>query len=190
MKKAIASLVFIAITTAGFAQTTWKNDKAHSKLSFTITHLGISDVDGLFKNFDATLTSSKEDFSDAKVEMTGDASSINTESDMRDNHLKGSDFFDVEKYPTFTYKSTSLKSLGNNKYALNGDLTMHGITKPVSMTLVHKGTITNPMSKKPSAGFQLTGVIKRSDFNIGSKYPSPMLSDEVEIKANGEFGQM
>ncbi len=190
MKKTIALLSFIAFTTAAFAQTTWTNDKAHSKLRFSITHMGISDVEGGFKNFEVKLVSAKDDFSDANVELTGDATSINTEVDMRDNHLKSADFFEVEKYPAFTFKSSTMKSLGNNKYALSGDLTMHGVTKPVTMNLLYRGTVTNPMSKQPNAGFQLTGVIKRSEFNIGSKYPAPMLSDEVQIKADGEFAKM
>jgi len=189
MRKAIALLTLIVLNTAVFAQTTWKNDKAHSKLTFAITHMGISDVAGLFKNFDVTITSAKDDFSDAAVELTADAASINTEVEMRDTHLKSADFFEVEKFPSFTFKSTSLKSAGKDKYTLTGDLTMHGVTKPVSMNLWYRGTITNPMSKKPSSGFQLTGTIKRSDFNIGAKFPAPMLSDEVQIKADGEFGQ-
>ena len=187
MRKAIALLTLIVLNTAVFAQTTWKNDKAHSKLTFAITHMGISDVAGLFKNFDVTITSAKDDFSDAAVELTADAASINTEVEMRDTHLKSADFFEVEKFPSFTFKSTSLKSAGKDKYTLTGDLTMHGVTKPVSMNLWYRGTITNPMSKKPSSGFQLTGTIKRSDFNIGAKFPAPMLSDEVAIRADGEF---
>jgi polyisoprenoid-binding protein YceI len=95
----------------------------------------------------------------------------------------------VEKYPTLTFKSTSLKSVGKNQYKLSGDLTIHGVTKPVSMDLVYKGTVENPMSKKQTAGFQLTGVIKRSDFGIGQKFPEAMVSDEVRIKADGEFAQ-
>ncbi|MBO9572963.1 MAG: YceI family protein [Chitinophagaceae bacterium] len=86
-----------------------------------------------------------------------------------------------------TFRSTSIKKTGKNKYKLSGDLTLTGITKPVSMDLWYRGTIENPMSKTPTAGFQLTGVIKRSEFNFGSKFPAPMLSDEVTIKADGEF---
>ncbi len=189
MKRTFALLTLIVLSTVSFAQTVWKNDKAHSKLTFTITHLGVSDVLGLFKNFDVTATSSKDDFSDAVFELTAQTASVNTEVDMRDNHLKSADFFNVEKYPTMTFKSTSIKkAAGKDKYVLTGNLTILDITKPVSMNLWYRGTVTNPMSKKPDAGFQLTGTIKRSDFNLGGKYPPPMLSDEVEIKADGEFG--
>ena len=187
MKRTVALLTLIVFTTAAFAQTTWKNDKMHSKLTFTVTHLAVSDVDGLFKNFDATITASKPDFSDAAFELTADATTINTDVEMRDNDLKGDGWFDVQKYPTLTFKSTSLVKSGTNKYTLKGNLTMHGITKPVTMELVYRGTITNPMSKKQDAGFKLTGTLKRSDFGIGPKYPSAIVSDEVEIKADGEF---
>ena len=187
MKKTLALLTLIVLTTASFAQTTWKNDKMHSKLTFTVTHLSVSDVDGLFKNFDATITASKPDFSDAVFELTADAASINTEVEMRDNDLKSEGFFDVQKFPNITFKSTSIKMTSKDKYDVSGNITMHGITKPVTMQLWYRGTITNPMSKKQDAGFKLTGTLKRSDFNIGAKYPSAMISDDVQIKADGEF---
>ena len=183
-----AALVFVNASL--FAQTsTWKNDKMHSKLTFTVTHLMVSDVDGLFKNFDVTITSSKADFSDAVFDLSADVSSINTEVDMRDNDLKSPNFFDAATYPKITFKSTSIKPNGQNKYKLTGNLTMHGVTKLVTMDLWYRGTIQSPMNKKEDAGFKLTGTLKRSDFNIGSKYPSAMVSDEVEIKADGEFGK-
>ena len=113
-----------------FAQTTtWKNDKMHSKLKFTATHLLVSDVDGLFKNFDVTISTTKPDFSDAVFELSADVSSINTEVDMRDNDLKSANFFDAATYPKITFKSTSIKPDGQNKYKLTGNLTMHGVTK-------------------------------------------------------------
>ena len=88
-----------------------------------------------------------------------------------------------------TFKSTSLKNVGKDKFKLSGDITLHGVTKPVTMDLLYRGTVENPMSKTPTAGFQLTGTIKRSDFGIGEKFPAPMLSDEVQIKADGEFAK-
>lgn len=184
----VAALLFMQ--TAAFAQTTWKNDKAHSKLTFTVTHLMVSDVDGLLKNFDVTIQASKPDFSDAVFSLTAEAASINTEVEMRDNDLKSPNFFDVAKFPVITFKSTAIQPVGNNHYKLTGNLTMHGITNPVTMNLVYRGTIVNPMTKKDDAGFKLTGTINRTDFNIGTKYPSAMISDEVTIKADGEFAKL
>ncbi|MFL5786685.1 MAG: YceI family protein [Flavisolibacter sp.] len=188
MKKLLFA-AFLLIQTASFAQTTWKNDKMHSKLTFTVTHLMLSDIDGLFKNFDVTITSSKPDFSDAVFTLTADASSLNTDVEMRDNDLKSANFFEVAKYPSITFKSTSITAAGKDHYKLTGNLTMHGVTKPVTMDLLYRGTIQHPMTKKDDAGFKLTGVLKRSDFNIGSKYPSAMISDDVTIKADGEFAK-
>ena len=189
MKKLLVIASLLAQTSV-FAQTTWKNDKMHSKLTFTVTHLMVSDVDGLFKNFDVTITSSKPDFSDAVFDLKADASSINTEVDMRDNDLKSAGWFDVQTYPTIIFKSTSIVPAGKNKYTLTGNLTMHGVTKPVTMDLVYRGTIQNPMSKKDDAGFKLTGTLKRSDYNIAPNYPSGVVSDEVDIKADGEFAKV
>ena len=189
MKKSLLA-VALFLQASLFAQTTtWKNDKMHSKLTFTATHLLVSDVDGLFKNFDVTITTTKPDFSDAVFELSADVSSINTEIEMRDNDLKSANYFDAATYPKITFKSTSIKPIAQNKYKLTGNLTMHGVTKPVTMDLWYRGTTENPMNKQPDAGFKLTGTLKRSDFNIGSNTPSAIVSDEIEIKADGEFGK-
>lgn len=189
MKK-LLFVVALFVQTPSFAQnTTWKNDKMHSKLRFTVTHLLVSDVDGLFKNFDVKITTTKTDFSDAIFELSADVSSINTEVEMRDNDLKSANYFDAANYPTITFKSSSIKPDGTNKYKLTGNLTMHGVTKPVTLDLWYRGTTENPMSKQKDAGFKLKGTLKRSDFNIGSKTPSAIVSDEVEIIADGEFGK-
>ena len=119
--------------------------------------------------------------------MKADVASIDTRVEARDKHLKSADFFDAAKYPEMTFRSTSLKNVGKDKYSLTGNLTMHGVTKEVTMDLLYRGTIDNPGSKAKTAGFQLTGTINRSDFNIGAGFPPPMISNEVRIKADGEF---
>ncbi|MDB5011424.1 MAG: polyisoprenoid-binding protein [Mucilaginibacter sp.] len=189
MKKIITLLTAAALSTATFAQTTWKVDKAHSRLQFTITHLAVSDVDGFFKDFDVTVAAKKSDFSDAKFDMVAKTASINTDNEQRDTHLKSGEFFDAANHPTLTFTSTGITSTSANHYKLVGKMTLNGVTKPVTMDLWYRGTITNPMTKAEDAGFQVTGVIKRSDFGFGSKYGAPMLSDEVTIKANGEFAK-
>ena len=189
MKKTFILFAVALLSTAAFAQTTWKSDKNHSKLLFTITHLAVSDVDGEFRDFSATIIASKADFSDAKIELTANAASVNTSNENRDNHLKSGEFFDVAAFPTLTFTSTAITAAGNNRYKLKGNLTMHGVTRPLVLDLWYRGTIINPMSKAADAGFQVTGNLKRSDFNLGSKYSSPILSDEVAIKANGEFAK-
>lgn len=187
MKKLFSIVALAFLSTGLFAQTTWKADTLHSKVSFGITHLGIAEVTGLFKSFDVTATTTKADFSDAVFELTIPTASINTEVGMRDDHLRSPDFFDVAKYPTMTFKSSSIKKAGLNRYKLSGNLTLHGVTKPVTMDLWYRGSTVHPQNKANIAGFQLTGSIKRSDFGIGPKFPAPMLSDKVTIKADGEF---
>ncbi|MEO8961731.1 MAG: YceI family protein [Ginsengibacter sp.] len=187
MKKLFSLLIVAFLSASLFAQTKWNADPMHSKLSFSIIHMGISDIDGLFNKFQASATTSKADFSDAVFELSVDVSSINTQVEKRDDHLRSADFFKVETYPSMTYKSISITKISKDKYKLMGNLTLHGITKPVTMNLWYRGTNVDDKANKSTSGFQLTGVIKRSDFNIGPKFPAPILSDEVKIKADGEF---
>ena len=164
----------------------WLVDKDHAKLGFTVNHLMVSDVDGWFKTFDAKVTSSGEDFSDAVAEMTADVSSVNTESEKRDKHLMSEDFFDAAKYPLITFKSTSFKKVKDNTYKVIGDLTMHGVTKTMELDAVSKLGI-NPMNKKAITGFKITGKINRSDFGIAPSTSSAMVGDDVTLVANAEF---
>ena len=187
MKKLFSLLIVAFLSTPLFAQTKWNADPMHSKLTFSITHMGISDVDGLFNKFTASATTNKADFSDAVFELSTDVESINTQVEMRDNHLRSADFFEVQTYPSMAFKSTAITKVSKDKYKLTGNLTLHGITKQVTMNLWYRGTNVDAKSGKSTSGFQLTGTLKRSEFNIGTKFPSPILSDEVQIKADGEF---
>lgn len=181
---AVAYLSFTVVEKAS-----WTYDKAHAKVGFGVTHMMISEVEGYFKTADVSLTTSKPDFTDAVVEVTVDASSIFTDNDKRDEHLRSGDFFDVQKYPTVTFKSFYFKrTKAANTYYVKGNLTMHGVTKPVGLTAVAK-TGVNPYSKKEIAGFKITGTVKRSDFGIGGSTPSAVVSDEVIINCNAEFSK-
>jgi polyisoprenoid-binding protein YceI len=187
MKKlTIVASLLLALSATTFAQT-WNVDKAHSRLSYAVTHMGISESEGAFKTFDAKITSSKEDLSDAVIEVTADVNSLSTDNEMRDKHLKSADFFDAEKFGTLTFKSKSFKKVSGKNYKLVGDLTLHGVTKTVTLDAVFNGTATNPMNKKVSAGFKFTGTIKRTDFGIGASMPVAMLGDDVKILGNAEF---
>jgi polyisoprenoid-binding protein YceI len=186
MKRITLLAAAIVLTATAFSQT-WTADKAHSQLGFGITHLTISEIDGSFKSFDSKFTASKDDFSDAVIELSADVNSVGTGNDQRDTHLKSPDFFDAAKFATLTFKSTSFVKTGTKQFKLTGDLTLHGVTKSVVLDVVLNGTVTDPMSKKTKAGFKITGVIKRSDFGIATSFPSAMLSDEVLLTANTEF---
>jgi polyisoprenoid-binding protein YceI len=185
--KQIFSFLFIAfLSTTISAQTTWEADKAHSQVSFGITHLTISEVEGRFNEFDAAIEAEKEDFSDAKYTVEISVPSIDTGIERRDSHLKSADFFDAEKYPKMTFVSTSSEKVGEGKYRVAGDLTFHGITKPVTLDVWHRGTITNQNGELVS-GFEITGDVSRSDFNLGPDFPEAVLSDKVIIDVDAEF---
>ncbi len=187
MKKATLALAFILVSISSFAQ--WTIDKGHSKFTFIAEHHGISEVDGYFKKFDGKITATKDDLSDAVFEITIESASINTDLEMRDGHLKGEDMFNVEKFPTITFKSTFLKKIAGNKYTMKGDLTMKGITKPATFEVTMNGPAVhpNPNNKKLQLGVKATTTIKRSDFGIGGKLATVMVGDEISIRATGEF---
>ena len=189
MKKILSFVAFIVTAHCCTAQSaTWVDDPMHSKLTFTVTHQGFNSVLGLFQKFEAKVTAEKPDFSDAVFTLSVDASSVNTEVKMRDDDLRSAHFFEVSKYPEITFRSTSIFNTTGMKdrFKMTGDLTMHGVTKTVTMDIWYRGTIVDPKSKKTKSGFQLTGIINRNDFNIGQ--PDPFdISTDIMIKADGEF---
>lgn len=188
MKKIIlsASIAFATLSFVVLAAMDWTSDAAHSRLGFSISHMGIADVNGEFKKFEVKLSTPNGDFTGATIEMTADANSVTTGLEMRDNHLKTADFFDVAKFPSLSFKSTAVTKVKGLGYQVTGNLTMHGVTKPVTFNAVHNGTVKNEAGKNV-AGFKLTGTIKRSDFGVGQ--PSPGLSDEVKLVCDLEVVQ-
>lgn len=188
MKKLTFIFTLLVMPLSLFAQDTWVEDPAHSKLGFTVTHLGIADVPGHFNDYKVTITSSEEDFSDAQVELIVQTASIDTRVDQRNDHLKSADFFNVEQYPTMTFKSTGISKIAEHTYKLTGDLTLHGITKQVTVDMIYRGQVQNEMTYGAlKAGIQITGTIDRSEFDLGNGFPPPMISNDVRIKADGEF---
>ena len=190
MKKVFLSLAAGLLSLATFAQT-WSLDKAHSNVSFTITHMMISDVDGSFKSYDAKLTSSKVDFSDAVFEFSAEVGSINTSNDMRDGHLKGADFFDAAKYSAVTFKSTSIKKAKGQNYTISGNLTMHGVTKHVKLVAIGAVKAVKDPWGNIKTGFRVTGVVNRKDFgltwNAALEAGGVVVSEEVTITCNIEL---
>lgn len=188
MKKLTLILIaFVSLSAFSRLENLWTNDDAHSQLSFTVTHLGIADVSGTINDFDATIRSTQADFSDAVFELKARVASLDTRVEARDNHLRSADFFGVEDHPFIHFKSKSMVKTGEGAYKLAGDLTLHGITREITVDLVYKGKVENPMNKKTTVGFQVNAVINRADFNVGNGFPPPMISNEVRIKADGEF---
>jgi polyisoprenoid-binding protein YceI len=192
MKKSIfcgLSLILIFIFNAFNSSAQWSIDKGHSKFTFIAEHHGLSEVDGYFKKFDGKITSTKDDLSDAVFEITIESASINTDLEMRDNHLKSEDMFDAIKFPNITFKSTSFTKIAGNKYKMVGDMTIKGITKPITLDVTMNGPMAhpNPNNKVPQLGIKATTTIKRSDFGIGGKLATIMVGDEIVVRATGEF---
>ena len=187
MKKYIILAAVMLSVFSASAQTTWTNDPQHSRLGFVVKHLMISEIDGRFSEFNATVTTSKPDYSDAKITLKAKVASINTDVDARDAHLKTADFFNGEKYPMLTFTSTKLVKVSSKKGFIYGNLTFHGITKPIKLDVTFFGKVVNPMNKHTTAGFQVKGVLKRTDYNLGSKFPEALISNDIKIIANVEF---
>lgn len=162
MKKINTLLFALLIALGAFGQTTWTIDRSHSKIGFNVVHMAVAEVEGKFNDFQATVVSSAEDFSGADVTFSAKAASIDTDNERRDNDLRSPNFFDVEKYPEVTFKGTLVKAGG--KYRLKGDLTMHGVTRPVEFDVTYGGMINTGRGTK--AGFKLTGQINRQDFGL------------------------
>ena len=175
-------LLLIAVGTS-YGQAAWSVDKAHSKIGFTVTHMAVSEVEGNFKDFDGTITAKGDDFDGAAVTFTAKTASVDTDNEKRDGHLKSPDFFDAEKFPEIAFKGT----LGKNgsKYVLKGDLTMHGVTKPVQFDVTYGGTMNSNDKGGKKAGFKLTGEIDRKDYGLTWAKTAPggelVVSDKVQI---------
>ena len=166
---------------------TWGFDAKHSNVAFNVNYMAISQVSGRFNTAKGSMESSKADFSDAKIQFTVDAASIDTDDAGRDKHLQSDDFFSAEKYPTITFTSTSFKPLGNNKYELKGDLTVRDITKPITFEVKHGGNVKDARGNI-RAGFMARGEMNRFDYGIkwDSKTPEGglVVDENVEIVLN------
>lgn len=147
------------------AQTEWDIDKAHSKVGFSVSHLVVSDVEGQFKNFNGSIVSNGDDFSNPKIDFKIDVNSINTDNEARDKHLKSDDFFNAEKFPTITFKSKSMTKIGDKKYKLIGDFTMRDVTKEIALDVKFNGIVKDPWGNT-KAGFKITGEVNRFDYNL------------------------
>jgi polyisoprenoid-binding protein YceI len=170
MKTTFKTLLAIAVISASSkAQTNWNVDASHSKLGFAVTHMMVSETEGKFKLYEGKVTSVKADadFTDAKIDFSVDAASINTDDEKRDGHLKSPDFFDVAKFPKITFVSKSMTAgKVKNTYTLVGDLTMHGVTKSVSLNAIGAAKIVKDPYGMERYAFKVTGSINRKDFGL------------------------
>ena len=179
-----ATMMFAPIAKA--QTSTWSIDPAHSQADFQIRHLGVSTVRGSISGTKGTVILDEKDITKSKVEATLATATVNTSTEARDKHLKSPDFFDVEKNPNITFKSTSITKNGD-KLQMTGDLTLGGVTKSVTLDVDGPAPPQKGMGGKTVSGFSASGLIKRSDFNFGQKYTAPTLGDEVKFTIDIEI---
>jgi polyisoprenoid-binding protein YceI len=145
--------------------TTWQIDPTHSEVGFSVKHLMITTVKGRFNDVKGHVRLEGDDLLTAEVDVMIGAASIDTRDANRDGHLKSADFFDVETFPTLTFKSRRVERAGTGHYALVGDITIHGVTREISLDVVDEGRARDPWGGD-RAGFGLKGVISRKDFGL------------------------
>jgi polyisoprenoid-binding protein YceI len=159
-------------------------DKAHTQILFFVDHLGFSKSQGEFHDYDGRFQFDPEQWADAKAQITIRTASIDMDDYAWDKHLKSEDFFNVNAYPTMHFQSTEVEQAGENRYRLQGNLTLLGVTKPVTLDVAFNKAGIHPLSKRHVAGFSATGTIKRSDF--GMDYALPMVGDAVVLRLEVE----
>ena len=168
----------------------YKIDPSHSDIMFKVKHLMIATATGSFKTFDATIDVNEDDLSDAKVTFEADVDSIDTKSEQRDAHLKSDDFFNAEKFPKMTFKSSSIESNGDDEFILKGDLTIRDITKPISLKVEYNGKITDPWGME-RMGFEVSGKINRREYGLKwsavTEAGGIVVADEVKLALNVEM---
>jgi polyisoprenoid-binding protein YceI len=195
MKKLVLLAFSALLTAAPAVAQTWQIDPAHSRAQFTVRHFGISNVRGDFYNLSGSAEYDGKDVTKAKIRATIDVNTITTHVAQRDTHLKSADFLEVAKYPTMTFESTSITAAGPGKYKMTGNLTMHGVTKPVTFDLeAPSAVIQDPQAPGTRrVGAAASATINRKDFSVNydGKLPNgtASVSDEVKIQLDVELLQ-
>jgi polyisoprenoid-binding protein YceI len=162
----------------------YKADPNHTQVVWSVDHFGFSRLYGMFGQITGTLELDPARLSAAKLDVTIPLSGLTVTSEAFGKHLRTPDMFDAEKFPTARFVSTSVRPQGN-RAAITGNLTAHGVTRPVTLQAVFTGAGANPMSKAQTVGFSATGTLKRSEWGLG--YAVPAVSDEVRLEITGAF---
>ena len=184
---ALSALLLTGVS--AFAQSSsWTIDPNHSQVNFAIKHLQVSTVRGSISGITGNVNWDEKDPSKSSVEATINTTTLTTNNEKRDGHLKSPDFFNVEKFPTMTFKSTAVTG-ASGKLQVVGDLTLAGVTKSVTLDVDGPTPPQKGLGGKLVTGFSATGKLKRSDFNFGSKFGEPMLGDEVQFTIDIEAGK-
>ncbi|MGN6478994.1 YceI family protein [Luteibacter sp.] len=180
---ALAGLL-AAAGAANAAPVTYKLDPGHTMVLFSWNHFGFSNPSANLGQVDGTLVYDEAKPADSTVEATLPLAGLDTFVPKLDEHLKSADFLDAAKYPNVTFKSTKVTAAGKGKLKVTGDLTVHGVTKPVTLDVTLNKVGPHPMMKVQTVGFDATATIKRSDFGVGAYVPN--VSDEIKIRITTE----
>ncbi|WAH36094.1 YceI family protein [Alicyclobacillus dauci] len=166
------------------AKSTWNVDASHSAIEFVVKHMMISNVRGSFHSFEANVIADPEDLTTAEIDFSIDVNSIDTRDEGRDNHLRSADFFDVENFPKLTFKSTNITKKGQGEYDLTGDITIRGVTKPLTFHVTYEGGGKDPWGGE-RAGYSAKGSLSRKDFgltwNSALETGGVLVGDEVKL---------
>jgi polyisoprenoid-binding protein YceI len=177
----LVTCILALVAPLAMAQTsTWKSDPAHSEVDFSIKHMSVSNVHGRFGNVAASIVLNEADITRSTVTATIDVGTVDTGVDARNTHLKSNAFFDIAKFPAAEFTSTSVARNGSN-LTVTGNLTLHGVTKPVVLEVEGPSTQVLGMDHKPHSGFTATTTVSRSSFGIGTNFPAAMVGDEVKL---------
>jgi polyisoprenoid-binding protein YceI len=180
----VASLVFALGAARAHAQSNFKVDSAHSFIVFKISHLGVSSAWGRFNDPQGTVVWDDNDPSKGRIEVTVQTAKVDTGNSKRDQHLKSPDFFNAAQFPTLTFKSKSITKKGEGEFEVAGDLTVHGVTKPITVTVKKIGEGDKGGQFGYRAGWETTFTVKRSDF--GMNFMPGGIGDEVTINVGIE----
>jgi len=182
MKRLVFVTGILALTSPlAIAQTsTWAIDPAHSEVDFTVRHMTVSNVHGRIGGIQGNIVFNEADATKSTVSVTIDVNTLDTGVSARDNDVKGSGMFDVAKFPTATFASTSVVKSGNN-LKVNGNFTLHGVTRPVELDVEGPSAPVPGMDHKPHSGYSASTTINRKDFGVGPNYGSAVLSDEIKL---------
>ena len=190
MKRRIfSSLVVALLTASAWAQgSEWQIDPAHTTAGFTVRHMGISNVHGRFVKTTGSATIDDSDMTKSSVNATMDVNSIDTGNENRDNDLKSPNYFDAAQFPTITFKSKSVSKNGEGKLKVVGDLTIHGVTKEVTLDVDGPSAPLEQRGNK-RRGLSATTSVNRKDFGVGAKAPAVMIGEDIKIDIDAELTQ-
>ena len=175
---AVALLAAAVAPALSAAPVSWSIDSNHSAAQFAVRHLMVSTVRGEFSGVKGTIVIDEQDPSRSSIEATIDATTINTRVAARDNDLKGASFFDVAKYPTITFKSSKIRGTGATTFVVEGDLTMHGMTRPVTLQVEATAAVKDPKGNE-RRGAEATTKVSRKDFGVTGS--GGIVGDDVQI---------